>query len=170
MHRHVTVSGEGRYPPVIASERVRSFDEPPTRETAARVVREVVSVVSRAALVLVFSLPAMGCSSLPFFKKSPPPVTQREPPKTQTAPAGGSASDTLRDDTARRSPVQPAPEPARRAPAQPAPEPPRTVQPTPAQEAPQPQPAAAPAELAPAQNSPDPDARAVIDWLLKDRR
>ena len=139
---------------MIASKRVRSFEELPAREIAARVVRDVAPV----ALVLLFSMTAMGCSNLPFFRKSQPPVTQRELPKTQTAPAGGSAPETLRDDTARRAPAQPAPEP------------PRTVQPIPTQEAPQPQPAAAPAELSPAQNSADPDARAVIDWLLKDRR
>ena len=147
---------------MIASERVRSFDELPTRKTvSARVAREVVSVsvVSRVTLVLLFSLATAGCTNFFLFKKSPPPVTQRELPKAQTAPVGGAASDTLRDDVARRSQTQPAPEP------------PRAVQPTPAQQRPEPQdPAAAPAELAPVQNSAEPDPRAVIDWLLKERR
>jgi len=107
--------------------------------------------VRRIALVLVFSLAAMGCSNFFLFKKSQPPVTQRELPKPQPVPAGG-------DDVARGARPQPAPEP------------PRAVQPTPAQEPPQPQPAAAPAEVAPVQNSAEPDPRAVIDWLLKDRR
>jgi hypothetical protein len=121
-------------------------------------VREVASVVIRVTVVLLFSLAAMGCTSFPFFKKSPPPVTQRELPKTQTAPAGGSAAETLRDDAARRSPTSPAPEP------------PRAVQPTPVPERPEQQPAAAPAEIAPVQNRAEPDPRAVIDWLLNERR
>jgi hypothetical protein len=144
---------------VIASERVRSFDEISTPHTAGpRLVREVVSVVSRVSLMLLLTLTATGCTSFPFFKKSPPPVTQRELPKTQPAPAGGSPSETLRNDAARRPPTPQAPEP------------PRAVQPTPAQEPTQPQPAAAPAAVAPVQNGAEPDPRAVIDWLLKERR
>jgi hypothetical protein len=115
-------------------------------------------IVSRVTLVLLFSLATMGCSNFFLFKKSQPPVTQRELPKAQPAPTGGSSSETLRDDVARGARPQPAPEP------------PRAVQPTVTQEPPQPQPAAAPAEVAPVQNSAEPDPRAVIDWLLKDRR
>lgn len=114
--------------------------------------------VSRIALVLVFSLAAMGCSNFFLFKKSQPPVTQRELPKSQPAPTEGSSSETVRNDVAREARPQPAPEPA------------GAVQPTRTQEPPQPQPAAAPAEVAPVQNSAEPDPRAVIDWLLKDRR
>ena len=121
--------------------------------------------VSRVSLILLFSLVATGCTNLPFFKRSPQPVTRSpqpvtpgEPPKAQTEPLGGSASDRLRDDVARGSRAEPVPAP------------PRALPPPPAQEPPQPQPAAAPAEVAPVQNGVEPDPRAVIDWLLKDRR
>ncbi len=120
---------------------------------------ELVSIVSRVSLVLLFSLVTMGCSNFFFFKKSQPPVTQRELPKRQTEPIGASTSDRLRDDVTRGA----RPEQALGLPS--------ALQPAQAQEKPQPQgPAAAPAAVAPVQNSVEPDPRAVIDWLLKDRR
>jgi hypothetical protein len=120
-------------------------------------VRDLASTVSRVSLVLLFSLATMGCSNLFFFKKSQPPVTQRELPKKQTDPIGGSTSDRQRDDVTRGARPEQAPEPL------------NAVQPTRAQEQPQ-EPAAAPAAVAPVQNGVESDPRAVIDWLLKDRR
>ena len=117
----------------------------------------MVSIVSRVALVLLFSLVTTGCTNF-FFKRGPQPVTPGELPKAQTEPRGGSVSDRLRDDVARGSRAEPVPEP------------PRTLQPTQAPAPPQPQPAAAPAAVAPVQNGVEPDPRAVIDWLLKERR
>ena len=157
---HAIVSGERRHPPVITSESVRSFDELPARKSGpSRLVRELVSIVSRVSLVLLFSLVTMGCSNFFFFKKSQPPVTQRELPKRQTEPIGASTSDRLRDDVTRGA----RPEQALGLPS--------AIQPAQAQEKPQPrEPAAAPAAVAPVQNSVEPDPRAVIDWLLKDRR
>ena len=115
--------------------------------------------MGRVSLVLLFSLATLGCSNLFFFKKSEPPVTQRDLPKAQTAPRDGSVPERLRDDVARGSRPEQAAESASE------PQPPQ------AQEPPQPQePAAAPAAIAPVQNSVEPDPRAVIDWLLKDRR
>src|SRR5262245_287222 len=108
-------------------------------------------MVSCVFLVLLFSLATVGCSSFPFFKKSPPPVTQREAPKTQTAPRGGSGSERLRDDAAGGSRPEQAPQPSS------APQPAKAPEPS------QPEPAAAPAEVAPVQNSAEPDPRAVID-------
>jgi uncharacterized membrane protein len=145
---------------MIASESVRSFDELSARKGGpSRLVRDLASTVSRVSLVLLFSLATMGCSNLFFFKKSQPPVTQRELPKKQTDPIGASTSDRLRDDVTRGARPEQAPEPL------------NAVQPTQAQEQPQPQePAAAPAAVPPVQNSVESDPRAVIDWLLKDRR
>jgi hypothetical protein len=144
---------------VIASESLRSFDELPARKSGpSQLVRELVSIVSRVSLVLLFCLATMGCSNFFFFKKSQPPVTQRDLPKRQTEPIDASTSDRLRGDTRGARPEQ-------------APELPSALQPAQAQGQPQPrEPAAAPAAVAPVQNSVEPDARAVIDWLLKDRR
>ena len=157
---HAIVSGERRHPPVITSESVRSVDELPARKSGpSRLVRELVPIVSRVSLVLLFSLVTMGCSNFSFFRKSQPPVTQRELPKGQTEPIGASTSDRLRDDVTRGA----RPERALELPS--------VLQPVQAQEEPRPrEPAAAPAAVAPVQNSVEPDPRAVIDWLLKERR
>jgi len=139
---------------VIATETARSFEALSARKPAlSRPVRGLVSIVSCATLVLPFSLGTMGCSNAFPFKKSQQPATQRELPKAQTAPLDRPVSDRQRDDAARG--VRGQPEPAA-APTQPAAAPA--------------QPSAAPAQVAPVQNGGEPDPRAVIDWLLKDRR
>ena len=128
------------------------------RTASSRLVLELVSIVSRVSLVLLFSLVTVGCSNFFFFKKSQPPVTQRELPKGQTEPIGASTSDRLRDDVTRGA----RPEQALELPS--------ALQPAQAREEPQPRGPAAPAAVAPVGASVDPNPRAVIDWLLRDRR
>jgi hypothetical protein len=123
-----------------------------------------VLTIGRVSLVLLLGLATTACSNGFLFKKSQPPVSQREAPKTPTAPPDGSVSERVRDDAARGSrPEQPPAPPSLPTPAR-APQPARAPEPT------QAEPAAAPAEVAPIQDNAEPDPRAVIDWLLKDKR
>ena len=58
---------------MITSESVRSFDELPARKSGpSRLVRELVSIVSRVSLVLLFSLVTMGCSNVSSSRRASP--------------------------------------------------------------------------------------------------
>jgi hypothetical protein len=116
-----------------------------------------VSIVGRVSFVLLIASGAIGCTS-DFFNRGQQPSTQREFPTGQTGPVGTSMSDRLRDDGVRGSSAGPVSEPT------------RSLEPGRPQERAQPQGPTGPPEVGPVQSTVEPDPRAVIDWLLKERR
>jgi hypothetical protein len=100
----------------------------------------------RSAGVLLIAVLASGCVN-PFAPTLSRPVLR--PMTTQTG------SDRLRDHAAQAPPPE-----VRRA---------QPITLTPARQ-PEPQPPSSPVEAAPASRPGEPDPRAVIDWLLKERR
>ena len=118
------------------------------------------STFGRVAYVLVIAIGAMGCSNL-FFLRS----RQPEPPNRQTGPVAPAVPDRLRGNpTSGPSPV-PAPVPAS-APVR-ASAPDRASEPAAPRGITQPP---QPADVPSVQPTAEPDPRAVIDWLLKERR
>jgi hypothetical protein len=114
------------------------------------------STFGRAAYVLVIAIGAMGCSNL-FFLKS----RQPESPSRQTGPVTPAVPDRLRGNPTSGPPPVPASAPVR------ASAPDRASEPAAPREITQ---SARPVDVPSAQPTADPDPRAVIDWLLKERR
>ena len=112
------------------------------------------STVGRVAFVLLIGVVTSGCGNH-SFNEVRRPVTRPELQRAEAEPSVSSRSDRLRGGW----PTAETPTPAR------APEPAHT------QERAQPQEPARPSEATPPRRGTDePDPRAVIDWLLKDRR
>jgi hypothetical protein len=136
-------------------------------ESYSRLAREEASTatVGSVSFVLLIAVVANGCANQ-SFNEGRRRVTGSELMEVQAEPRTSSRSDRLRGGLAQASPPLQAPERSRPAPDTPTPA--RPPEPAP-QDRTQPQPPRPP-EAAPPRATEEPDPRAIIDWLLKERR
>jgi hypothetical protein len=134
-----------------------------------RIAREEASTatVRSVSFVLLIAIVANGCATQ-SFNEGRRRVTRPELPGVQAEPRTSSRSDRLWGGLAQAStPLQ---VPERREPTAATPTPALSPEPARPQDKAEPQQPARPPEPPPPQSRDDPDPRAVIDWLLKERR
>jgi hypothetical protein len=120
---------------------------------AAALSEASTSAAGRVAFVLLIAVVASGCANY-SSNGVRRPVTRTELPRAEAERSVSSRSDRLRGGW----PIAETPTPA---------SPPETVR---LKERTQPQEPTRPSEAAPPQGTDEPDPRAVIDWLLQERR